>query len=118
MGISVIDVATRARKALTAPAGVKLSGADGLYYYGHSLVLLQPGLNRVSHCQLSEDGLTAVHCETLEQNHPLFAHITTGVIVGNALYYIANSQFDSVGADGSLPPLDQLYQPVILKLDL
>jgi len=40
------------------------------------------------------------------------------VIVDNALYYIANSQSDSVDAEGRLAPLEHLYQPVILKLEL
>ena len=117
-GISAIDIAVRMRKPLAAPKGVKLGGVDGLYLYGHSLVFIQPDMKRVSRCQLDEAGLRATTCEVLEQGHPMFAHPTTGVIVDNALYYIANSQFDSVDADGNLPPLDQLYQPVILKLQL
>ena len=118
LGISAIDIAERTRKPVEAPKGVKLNGADGLYLYGHSLVFIQPDLKRVSRCQLDEGGLRVTSCEVLEQDHPLFDHPTTGVIVGNALYYIANSQFDSIGADGSLPPLDRLYQPVVLKLEL
>ncbi|HEX7964938.1 MAG TPA: hypothetical protein VF651_04385 [Gammaproteobacteria bacterium] len=117
-GISVIDIASRSRKPVADPAGFRLSGADGLYLYGHAVVFMQPDLNRVSRCELSDDGLTAQRCRVLELNHPLFAHITTGVVVGSTLYYIANSQFDSIDAQGNLPPLDRLYQPVILKLDL
>jgi len=117
-GISAIDIATRVRKPLADPAAFKLGGVDGLYVYGHTLVFLQPDLKRVARCRLADDGLSAVDCAPLELNNPLFGHLTTGVVVQNTLYYIANSQFDLVGADGSLPPLDQLYQPVILKLDL
>jgi len=117
-GISTIDIATRARVPVADPTGFKLGGVDGLYVYGHGLVFLQPDLKRVARCELSADGLKAMRCMALELNNPLFGHITTGVVVGNSLFYIANSQFDLVGADGKLPPLDQLYQPVILKLDL
>ena len=117
-GISAIDVATRVRTPVKDTAGFKLGGVDGLYLYGHGLVFMQPDLKRVARCELTEEGLAAVHCAPLELNHPLFAHLTTGVVVGNTLYYIANSQFDSVDAEGNLPPLDRLYQPVILKLDL
>ncbi|HEX4299871.1 MAG TPA: hypothetical protein VH327_03285 [Gammaproteobacteria bacterium] len=117
-GISAIDIATRARIPVADPSGFKLGGVDGLYVYAHALVFLQPDLKRVARCELSADGLTAEHCAPLELNNPLFGHITTGVVAGNSLFYIANSQFDLVGADGTLPPLDQLYQPVILKLDL
>ncbi len=117
-GISIIDVATRMRTPVKDTGGFKLGGVDGLYLYGHGLIFMQPDLNRVGRCELSEDGLSAEHCVPLELNNPLFAHITTGVVVGGTLYYIANSQFDSVDEHGGLPPLDQLYQPVILKLDL
>ena len=117
-GISVIDLVSRARTPVADPEGFKLGGVDGLYVRGRSLVFLQPDLKRVSHCELMDDGLTAAHCAVLELDNPLFMHITTGVVVEGALYYIADSQFDAVGADGKLPPLDQLYQPVILKLDL
>jgi sugar lactone lactonase YvrE len=118
MGISAIDLATRVRTPVADPASFKLGGVDGLYVRGRSLVFLQPDLRRVSRCELTDEGHTAVHCTVLELNNPLFMHITTGVVVEGSLYYIADSQFDAVGADGSLPPLDQLYQPVILKLDL
>ena len=117
-GVSLIDVATRTRTRLAPPAGYKLGAIDGLYLHGHSLVFIQPDQNRVGRCKLGEDGVQVLSCEVLERNHPLFAHPTTGVIVDDTLYYIANSQFDSVGSDGSLPPLEQLYQPVILKLVL
>lgn len=117
-GISAIDIAGRTRRPVAGPKGVKLGGVDGLYLYGHSLVFIQPDLKRVSRCELDQQGLHATRCEVLEQDYPMFAHPTTGVIVGNALYYIANSQFNSVDAEGKLPPLDQLYQPVILRLEL
>jgi sugar lactone lactonase YvrE len=117
-GISAIDLANRARTPVADPAGFKLGGVDGLYVQGRTLVFLQPDLKRVSRCELTDGGLSAAHCTALELNNPLFMHITTGVVVEGALYYIADSQFEAVGADGGLPPLDQLYQPVILKLDL
>ena len=117
-GISAIDIARRTRTPLTAPPGVKLAGVDGLYLYDHSLVLIQPALKRVSRCALDEAGLAVTGCRVLEQDHPMFDHPTTGVIVDNALYYIANSQSDSVDSEGRLPPLERLYQPVVLKLEL
>jgi sugar lactone lactonase YvrE len=117
-GISAVDLATRARTPVADPTGFKLGAVDGLYVHGRSLVFLQPDLKRVARCELSDDGLSADHCTVLERDNPLFMHITTGVLVEGSLYYIADSQFDAVSADGHLPPLDQLYQPVILKLDL
>lgn len=117
-GVSAIDLATRARTPVADPAAFRLGGVDGLYVQGRSIVFLQPDLKRVARCELTGDGLRAEHCAVLEQNNPLFMHITTGVMVDSSLYYIADSQFEAVGPDGRLPPLDQLYQPVILRLDL
>ena len=117
-GISAIDIAQRIRRPLAAATGLKLAGVEGLYLYDHSLVLIQPKLKRVSRCALDQAGLTVTDCRVLEQDHPLFDDPTTGVIVDNTLYYIANSQFDSVDSEGRLPPLERLYQPVILKLEL
>lgn len=117
-GLSAIDIADRQRRLLSAPSGWDLGGVEGLYLSGRSLVFVQPRLKRVARCRLDDSGLVLDRCETLEQSHPLFDHPTGGVIVGDTLYYIANSQFDSIGADGGLPPLERLYQPVILKLQL
>lgn len=117
-GISAIEVAQRVRTPLSLPKGVKLAGVYGLYLYDHGLVLIQPALKRVSRCALDETGLAVTGCTVLEQDHPMFDHPTTGVIVDNTLYYIANSQSGSIDAEGRLPPLEHLYQPVILKLEL
>ncbi len=116
--ISAIDVAERVRRPVSAPQGMKLAGVGGLYLYDHSLVLIQPALKRVSRCTLDETGLAVTACRVLEQDYPLFDHPAAGVIVDNALYYIANSQSASVDAQGRLPPLESLYQPLILKLQL
>lgn len=53
----------------------------------------------------------------LEWLNPLLHNPTTGAIGGDELYYIANSQVDLVGEDGSLP-LDKLANIVILKTRL
>jgi hypothetical protein len=58
-----------------------------------------------------------VLAEVLEQNHPLMKIPTTGVIVGEAFYYVANACFDAAKPDGSLDG-SKLTDPAILKLPL
>jgi sugar lactone lactonase YvrE len=117
-GISMIDVATRERVLLTAPEGQPISGNDGLYLHQGDLVGVQPGRKRVMRFSLSADGRAVTESKVLEYKHPLFDDPTTGVIVGEYLYYIANAQFDRFDKDGKLFPMERLYQPVILKVAL
>ena len=40
----------------------------------------------------------------LESNHPDYALPTTGVVVGDELFYVANTQIDRMGAGGRSDP--------------
>lgn len=53
----------------------------------------------------------------LERAHPRFDEPTLGVIVDDALFYVANSQRRHFGRDGSAD-LDQRQEPAILRLNL
>lgn len=117
-GISRIDLASRERRALTAPEGVSLGGVDGVYLHRGSLIAILPRAKLVARLKLDGDGLRVTALEVLESQHPLFDEPSTGVIVGDVLYYIANSQQGRYDGGGTLFPLERLYQPVILKLPL
>jgi len=41
---------------------------------------------------------------------------TTGVVVGDELFYVANSQFVSVSPSGVLFPPERLFETVILRV--
>ncbi len=43
---------------------------------------------------------------------------TSGVIVNDTFYYVANAQFGSFNKDGSLFPMERLFEPVVLKVKL
>ena len=55
---------------------------------------------RIVRFALSSDG-KIVALKVLERRNPLFDGITTGALVGDELYYVANSQLDKV-ADGKI----------------
>ncbi|HET6347977.1 MAG TPA: SMP-30/gluconolactonase/LRE family protein [Candidatus Krumholzibacteria bacterium] len=114
-GVIAVDIASRKSRALIAPEGVNTDGIDGLYYFRGSLLGIRG--NSVERYHLDGANERIVLDEVLETNHPLMHEPTTGVIVGDDFYYVANAQFDAVKPDGSLAT-DKLEEPVILKLTL
>jgi hypothetical protein len=69
-------------------------GTDGLYYHDNSLILVRPRFKKVSRIFLDEALLTVTRVETLVDNHPDMAYPITGVLVGNALVFVATSFAD------------------------
>ena len=116
--IGVLDLATKTFKEMKHPAYMYLSG-DGLYYHQNSLIAVQNGgLRKISRFFLDEDHDEIVRSHALEAYHPLFNLPTTGVIVGNHFYYIANSQLREYDSEGNLSPLSELEEPKILRVEL
>jgi len=114
-GIIAIDVATAKSRPVAVPDTEKTGGIDGLYYYRGSLIgILGNSINRY---RLDDSQTRITLTEVLEQNHPLMSIPTTGVIVGDEFYYVANSQLDAVRPDGTLDTA-RLSEPAILKLKL
>jgi hypothetical protein len=120
-GISLVDIGAKAVNDLARGAGVATAGVDGLYLYRGSLVAVQnanPSPDRVVRLFLSADGGKAERARVLESNHPDYALPTTGVAVGDELFYVANTQIDRVGAGGQLQPGAQLRDLILLRLKL
>jgi hypothetical protein len=121
-GVILLDIATRALRPLPTPASATLAGIDGLYVVGRSLVGVQNGLGggpqRVVQAFLA-DGEPRVTCvDVLERQHPDYDVPTTGVVVGDALVYVAGSQLNRQDANGRPLPVDQLRESAILRLPL
>jgi sugar lactone lactonase YvrE len=114
-GVIAIDIATRKSKPVIAPEGEKTGGIDGMSYYHASLLGIRD--NSVNRYRLDASGARITATDVLELNHPLMKVPTTGVVVGDDFYYIANAQFDAVKDDGSLDTAS-LIEPTILKLKL
>ena len=115
-GINAIDIASRRHTLLAVADSVDVVGIDGLYWMNGALVAIQGGRrNRVQRFTLSGDGTRITAGHVVEANHPMFMNPTTGVVVGDELYYVANSQFDSFTADGRLFPPERLFETVILR---
>lgn len=116
-GISKIDAATKKITQLKPADNITLIGIDGLYFYGGNLIAIQNGTNPQRVIKLTITNNSISRSETLETNHPDFNEPTLGVIVGNDLYYIANSQWRLVNEKAQLDEA-KLREPVVLKLKL
>jgi sugar lactone lactonase YvrE len=115
-GIYAVDSKTGASRTLKAAEGDSLGNVDGLYYYRGSLIAIH--MTSVRRHRLDKSLTQVLTTEILEADHPLFDTPTTGVIVGEDFFYVANGQFGAVQKDGSLLPADQMNEPAILKLRL
>lgn len=114
----MIDLATERARLLSHPADVTLAGIDGLYCVGSSLIAVQSGIGwpRVVRFQLNEEGGNqVVGTEVLEARNPLFFGwgATTGAVVGDMFYYVANTQLwrfvnNKIDAPETLTPIQIL----------
>ncbi len=120
-GIAVIDLKIHSVKALEVPETLKVTrreSIDGIYFYKNTLIGLQPDIKTVQQFILDKDFSKITASKLLEVNHPMMDYPTTGELVADEFYYVANSQFGKFNKDGSLFSMDKLYQPVVLKLKL
>lgn len=118
-GILRLDLGDRSLHAVPVSGERHMKGIDGLYVSGYSLVGVQNGTakERIVQGFLSASGDAIDRVDTLDESHPLFRIPTTGVIVGDMLYYVATSQLASF--DGpDIWPSERLSDTIILKIRL
>ncbi|NJO91606.1 MAG: hypothetical protein HC831_23565 [Chloroflexia bacterium] len=90
-----------------------------MYFYKNSLIIIQNSTpQRVLRTYLSDDFTEVVKYENLEINNPIFNIPTTGVIINDTFYYIANSQLTDYDEEGNIFPISKLVETQILKINL
>lgn len=119
-GLSAVDVESGAVKAVEYAEGLIVHGADGLYFYRDSLVAIQNlrGPGRVVRLFLNKEGDRVERERVVEAFNPLFEIPTTGVLVGDELFYIANSQLRKLDDAGVIPAGTKLDEVRILRAKL
>ena len=119
-GLYRIDVATRTMTPLHGDPKIALIGIDGLVFYKNSLIAIQNGINphRVVRLTLTAALDRIEAAKILEMNNAIFDEPTLGTVVGNELYYVANSQWGRFNEDGTIYPENRLAEPVILRIKL
>jgi len=121
IGVARVDIATKQFKLLAKPHNVSDAGLDGMYFYKGSLVGIQnPDLHpaRVVRYFLNPQMDAITRAEVLETYNPLFEIPTTGTLVGDSLYFMANTQIDKMKPHDAMPPPSELSDTRILKLKL
>jgi len=93
LGVMVVNLDNAAVHEVNPGPGNTLAGIDGLYWYKRGLVGVQYGTGpyRVMRWRLSRDGMRVTGSEILEYHTPLLSFPTTGAIVGDDFYFIANT---------------------------
>ncbi|MDX1569000.1 MAG: hypothetical protein R3200_00845 [Xanthomonadales bacterium] len=117
-GLWHLDRNTGTLERLALAPAVNAYGIDGLYRHGESLIAIQNGHrpHRITRLTLDDDG-KRVHTQTdLAAGLPEFDDPTLGTIVGDTLYFVANSHWPSFDADKNLP--EDLVPPLIMRLEL
>ena len=119
-GIGVIDLATRAVTWMPHPYDVAVSGIDGLYLSGASLLAVQNGTtpNRVIRLDLDPSLSRILRWEPLESSSAGLGVPTHGTLVGKDFYFLANSGWDQLADDGSLKPGGKLTPAAVLRVTL
>jgi len=102
------------------PTHLVLGGIEGLYWYQGCLVAIENGMSpkRVVRLHLSKDGKSVVRMMPLDVANPAFGLPTYGAVVGDDLYYIANSQKGLYGQYGDLKDKDKLQAVRIFRSNM
>lgn len=115
-GLVRVDPRDGSAKLMDAPDDAAVTGADGLVWAGAGLVAIQNGIqpHRVARMWLDPSLARITEVSVLERANPHFDEPTLGVMVGNDLYYVANSQYGAF--EQGKVAVDRLKEPVILRL--
>jgi hypothetical protein len=119
-GIAVLDLKTKHVSWLDGGGTHALSGIDGLYLSGRTLIATENGASpeRVVRFQLDES-LRKIESETvIERATADLGDPTHGVVAGGKFYYIANSGWDRIEDDGNPKAGTTPARALILCADL
>jgi hypothetical protein len=106
LGVIRVDLRTNESTDVDPGAHNTLSGIDGLYWHDGELLGIQYGTGqfRVMRWKLSEDGRKVRASETLEYGTDLVSDPTTGAVLGNDFYFIANTGIYNLDDDKIVDP--------------
>ena len=119
-GIARLNLTTGRIRYLAVPPAVTTASVDGLYWHDGDLVAVQmvSAVERVVRFVLDPGGWRVLRADVLERGHPAYRYPTTGAIVDDALYYIANPGWDRLEDNGTVRPAEAPSPTVILRLPL
>ncbi|MCK5147001.1 SMP-30/gluconolactonase/LRE family protein [bacterium] len=92
VGIYKIDIKTKTCIRLSHESDFYPYGIDGLYYSNNRLYAVQICLNKITRFSLNKNATHLAKCDIIERNGPYLHKPTTGVIVDDYFYFIADTQ--------------------------
>jgi hypothetical protein len=119
-GIGILDLGTKRVSWFPMEDAHALSGIDGLYIFGRTLIAIQNGATpeRVVRFELNAS-LSRVESESiLERATPTLGDPTHGVVVDGFFYYIANSGWDALDEHGNCKPGVTMPRSAVMRAQL
>jgi hypothetical protein len=119
-GIAILNLKTKQVSWISMGGQYALSGIDGIYLSGHTIIATQNGTSpeRVVRFALDRT-FSQVESETvIERSTPTLGDPTHGVLVNGRFYYIANSGWDALDEHGKLKAGASMSEPLIMSATL
>ena len=119
LGVAAWELGNGRSFDLPTPEDVTIVGIDGLSFHRGGLVAIQNGMepNRVAYFPLAPSLDRVTGERVLERGNRNFEIPTTGAVVGNSYYFIANSQLRALGPEG-VKDSEKRKPVVILEIGL
>ena len=101
LGVIRVDLRSNESADVDPGANDTLAGIDGLYWYKGDFVGVEYGTGayRVMRWRLSPDGRKVVSSEVLERGTDLVKNPTTGAVLDNKFYFMANTGIQNLDSD-------------------
>lgn len=117
-GIAAIDRESGDVTWLEVADSTAVSGIDGLVRMGHSLIAVQNGVEprRVIELRMNDAETRITGWRALESATPLMTEPTHAVVVGPEVFFIPDSGWDRLNADGTIKPGMVLEPAHVLRL--
>lgn len=119
-GIATLNLDTRHVSWIPMNGAHALSGIDGLYLAGRTLIATQNGTSPERVVAFDLDPASA-HISTeslIERSTPTLGDLTHGVIVDGVFYYIANSGWNTLDDHGHRKPGANPSPPLVMRATL
>ncbi|WP_162127698.1 TPR end-of-group domain-containing protein [Flavobacterium phycosphaerae] len=103
-GILMVSVSDKNKTWLGFPEDTSAKGIDGMVFYANSLVVIQNGVKpiRVVQFQLNKAQNAIESYKVVDNNRSEFNEPAQAILVGDSLYFFANSPWNAYDKNGNL----------------